>query len=367
MYLSKAKSIAFRNFVNAVGKKIQKRIIVFESDDWGSIRMPSKQTYDYLLKQGIPVDKNAYEKNDSLESETDITCLFDVLMKYRDKNGNHPIITANTVMSNPDFDKIKADNFTTYHYELFFDTYERYYANKKQMIKLWKDGIKEQIFIPQFHGREHYKVDKWLDSLRTGDKQDLYYFDLGIVGLISHITHKIGSDYLVVLNSKETCEIEADNQKLIEGLDLFEKLFSFRSKTFIAPCYTWSPSHEYALKKGGVTHFQGISMQRVPYSKSKFHYLGMRNNLSQKYTVRNAFFEPSKDRNAVDNCLNRIENAFFWHVPAVISVHRLNFCGEITEANRSTNIKLFDSLLKKILKRWPDVEFMSSDQLATLI
>lgn len=365
--MTSIKSIAYRNFVNAIGKKTHRKIVVFESDDWGSIRMPSRKVYDYLLSKMVGVDKNVYEKNDSLESKTDLACLFDVLMRHLDKNGNHPVITANAVMANPDFDKIKSDDFHRYHYELFFDTYERYYSGRKQMQELWDNGIKEHIFIPQFHGREHYKVDTWMDSIRSGDEQDIYYFNLGIVGFISHETNTVGSDYLVVLRSKNTSDIEKDNDKLVEGLNLFEQIFKFRSRTFIAPCYTWSPLHEEALCKSGVSHIQGLSLQQVPYSKPKFHYMGMKNRLGQKYLVRNAFFEPVKDSNAVENCLQRISNAFLWHTPAIVSVHRVNFCGEIFENNRTENLKKFDHLLSEIVKRWPDVEFMSSDQLADII
>ena len=165
----------------------------------------------------------------------------------------------------------------------------------------------------------------------------------------------------------EIIDIEKDSDKLIEGLNLFEQMFKFRSKTFIAPCYTWSPLHEEALYRGGVSHIQGLSLQQVPYSKPKFHYMGMKNRLGQKYLVRNAFFEPVSDSNAVENCLQRISNAFLWHTPAIVSVHRVNFCGEIFENNRTENLKKFDRLLSEIVKRWPDVEFMSSAQLAEII
>lgn len=360
------KSVLYRNFTNIIGKKTTRKIVVFESDDWGSIRMPSRKVYDYLLKEGVRVDKGIYSKNDSLESASDLMNLFDVLMKHSGKNGSHPVITANAVMANPNFDKIKSDDFHSYYYELFFDTYERYYSNKKQMLELWDNGIKEHIFIPQFHGREHYRVDNWMRSLSERNKQELKFFDLGIVGQISKESGG-GSDYLIVLKARTENDIEKDSDKLIEGLNLFEQMFKFRSKTFIAPCYTWSPLHEEALYKGGVSHIQGLSLQQVPYSKPKFHYMGMKNRLGQKYLVRNAFFEPVSDSNAVENCLQRISNAFLWHTPAIVSVHRVNFCGEIFENNRTENLKKLDCLLSEIVKRWPDVEFMSSDQLADII
>jgi hypothetical protein len=89
-------------------------------------------------------------------------------------------------------------------------------------------------------------------------------------------------------------------------------------------------------------------------------------------TVRNVQFEPSllpeqqKDR-AVRDCLNQIKTAFFWNKPAIISMHRINFCGTLHEKNRIDNLKRLDVLLKEITLRWPDVIFMDSVSLGKMI
>ena len=79
--------------------------------------------------------------------------------------------------------------------------------------------------------------------------------------------------------------------------------------------------------------------------------------------------EPSlnPDLNWVDRCLNEIKTAFFWKKPAIIGIHRVNFIGFINQKNRDRNLKSFEHLLKEILKRWPEVEFMSSDKLGKLL
>ena len=66
-------------------------------------------------------------------------------------------------------------------------------------------------------------------------------------------------------------------------------------------------------------------------------------------------------------CLRRINIAFKWNKPATIGSHRINFMGALDPKNRTTNLKLLDNLLKGITKQWPDVEFMTSDQLGDLI
>jgi hypothetical protein len=41
--------------------------------------------------------------------------------------------------------------------------------------------------------------------------------------------------------------------------------------------------------------------------------------------------------------------------------------GSLDPNNRSKNLAMFSNLLKGILENWPDVEFMTSDQLGDLI
>ena len=65
--------------------------------------------------------------------------------------------------------------------------------------------------------------------------------------------------------------------------------------------------------------------------------------------------------------MQQIEAAFRWNLPANISSHRVNFCGHIDPKNRETGLKALKELLDAIVKRWPEVEFMSSDQLGDLI
>ena len=55
------------------GWKTSRRIVVFESDDWGMIRTSSKQAFDSLCQMGYPLDKNIYAVNDAFERTKDFT------------------------------------------------------------------------------------------------------------------------------------------------------------------------------------------------------------------------------------------------------------------------------------------------------
>ena len=55
-------SVVKKNIVNIPGWRTNRKIVVFESDDWGSTRMRSKLDYEYFLKKGFEVDKCHYNK-----------------------------------------------------------------------------------------------------------------------------------------------------------------------------------------------------------------------------------------------------------------------------------------------------------------
>lgn len=111
--MNKYREHILRDIIKTFGYKTNRKIVVFESDDWGSIRMPSKLAYSNLLKKGIGVDKSLYDTLDSLEKKEDLEALFTVL---QDNKSDHslPIFTFNTVIQNPDFYKIKENNILYY-------------------------------------------------------------------------------------------------------------------------------------------------------------------------------------------------------------------------------------------------------------
>ena len=71
--LNHFKKELLQTITNVLAYKTNRKIVVCESDDWGSIRMPSKLAYSNLLKKGIGVDKSyLYDTLDSLEKKEDL-------------------------------------------------------------------------------------------------------------------------------------------------------------------------------------------------------------------------------------------------------------------------------------------------------
>jgi hypothetical protein len=362
------KSKIYYNLINSPGWRTKRKIVVIESDDWGSIRMPSKDVYREFLKRGLNLSNSDYNRIDTLESNEDLLQLYDVLSSFRDQNGNHPVITANMVVGNPDFKKIRDSDFQHYYYEVATETLKQY-PGRDKVESLWKEGYEKKVFHPQFHGREHVNVERWMNALRRKSPEILFTFS-------NNTTFSGEEDYnfMEVLDFNTRDEIKGMKESLYEGLSLFEVIFGYRSKSFIAPCYTWDSEIEGILHSNGIRYLQGLTVQLVPKGsfgdyKKRYHYLGGKSKTGLTYLIRNCFFEPalSTRNDLVGDCMRKVDIAFSWHKPAIICTHRINYMGELDSENRKGNLSLLHELLHRILKQWPDVEFMTSERLGDLI
>lgn len=354
---------------NYLDYRTNRHIVVIESDDWGSIRMPGRLEWEELLKMGYAVDKRPYERYDTLESVDDLESLFSVLRKHRDSKGNHPVITANMLVANPDFEKILQSGFRKYYYESIDDTYKKYFGDTR-VIDLMKIGIKEGLFMPQFHGREHFNVTQWMSGLQKADKDLLVSFKLGMCGIAPKSNPSIGNKMMNAMHAENEHDQEIINSIVLEGLRLFESFWGFKSESFVAPCYLWSAETEKILAKEGVQLIQTSRCSKPTYkSPVRFFYTGKRNSLGQIYSVRNCSFEPSTDTSEVTakKLLSQVEQSFCQHKIAVISSHRINYVGGIDKANRTKTLDMLNEFLTLLLQKYPDVEFMSSDRLYKIL
>lgn len=367
--ITRTKSIITRNLLNLPGWRTKRKIVVIESDDWGSIRMASPEAYRHFLSLGYPVDQCPYNRYDMLESNSDMEMLFEVLDSVKDIHGRPAMLTANSMVANPDFVKIEADNFANYHYEIFTDTLKKY-PNHDRVFDLYHEGIENKVIKPQLHGREHLNVGRWMQALRNGEEHTKEAFKYHMFSVHAKKKHDNGREYMEAMDFDSDEQLKSFNSIIKEGAELFEQLWGYTSASFIASCYIWPTEVEQMLEDNGIKYIQGMVAHAVPTAKKfdykyKYHFQGSRNVYGQRYIIRNAFFEPTyyPQNDNVGNCLKRIEIAFRWQKPAIISSHRLNYMGGLDPLNRERGLKQLSSLLKQIMKRWPSVEFMSTDQL----
>jgi hypothetical protein len=354
---------------NIPGWRTNRKIVVFSVDDYGNVRLDSKESLRKLDEAGLK-PKSIFDLYDALETQDDLSNLFEVLTSVRDANKNPACFTAFSLVANIDFEKVIENGYQSFQYEFLPETYKK--LGREKILDIIADGIHNKIFIPQFHGREHVNVKIFNDLLTKKNKSLL-------ANINNRSFSRIEEDnlsklpYSVSFFFKKWNENESLKPIISEGLEYFHRIFGYRATNFMPPSATASSELNFTLSKGGVKFLDSAMFRNEKMKSGKdqfsFVFTGKENEFGQKYLVRNVVFEPCFEKNseAVDIALSQIQSAFNCRKPAVISSHRVNFCGRISEGNRKKGLDDLRNLLQNIIRKWPEVEFLSADQLCSLM
>ena len=369
-----AKSGILRSISNIPGWRTKRRLVVIESDDWGSIRMPSLKVFNNLLREGIDWHSDAgyrFNRYDSLATTEDLASLFEVLTSVVDSTGRPVVVTPVSLTANPDFSKILSSDFTEYFYEPFTETLQKY-KGCENSFKLWLEGIEKRLFVPQFHGREHLNVSVWMNALKGNHEKIRHAFKFRMWGISTADDPVIGVELQAAFDFVNIDDLNYQKEVIVTGLKLFERLFGYPAVYFVPPNGPFSSNLEASCAEEGIKYLSVSKIQAEPLGQGrttkKMHWLGQTNRNGLTYITRNCFFEPGlPEHDWVDSCLNDISVAFRWHKPAVISSHRVNYIGALDIRNRDAGLKQLSSLLHQIIKKWPDAEFITSAELGEII
>ncbi len=352
------------NLKNLPGWRTARKIVIIECDDWGSIRMPSKSDYDEMVSAGLNVTRGRFNKYDTLENTDDLVQLFAVLNSVKDKNNKPAVMTSFTNVANPDFRKIKSGGFAEYHFEKFTDTLKRYYPSRN-IFQLWREGMDAGIFVPELHGRDHIAVQIWMKKLKEGNKELLTAFDHGFVSLdipdLPLPARGFRAEFFFTMEDQKSFLVSA----IRDSITLFREIFGFSPRVFAPANGIFHPDFDALMAAFGIRFLCVNRTMPYPVNGGALKYrhftTGQKGPGELTYYIRNCAFEPSEQEyKSIDLTMKQVEAAFRWGKPASISTHRVNFTGGMDEANRAKGLTELDKLLKTILKRWSDVEFLSS-------
>ncbi|MCK6611987.1 MAG: hypothetical protein L6Q78_13215 [Bacteroidia bacterium] len=360
-----------KHLSNIPGWRTNRKLVIFESDDWGSIRTRSKFDFNSMLEKGVNVDNSNFTRFDCLESDYDLERLYNLLSKFKDRGGNHPVFTPMCVVANPDFEKISNAGFSDYFFESFEETCKRY-PNSNKVVELWNKGVKENLFVPEFHGREHLNALRWMRALQEKNPGVLTSFEHQSIGGSKFKGEPI-PEYLAAFDPQFEEDIEKFKQVLISGAEIFYKVLGYKPRHFVASNKPEPKELEETLSQIGVKYLIRYKLQQYPKGNGKttkeLNWLGRKNTHGQIVLTRNSGFEPSdiSETDWVSTCLNDLATSFFWSKPAVISTHRVNYVSGIDQKNADSGLFALEKLLTEILRNWPDVEFVTSSSLGAII
>lgn len=355
------------------GWRSDRRYVAFAVDDYGTVRLANAKARDHL-RQAIPGFRGQMDNFDCLESREDLEALFDVLSCHSDSQGRHPVFTAYCLTANPDFDHLRQNR--EYNYETLLQTFERASAESPAYEKAWsawQQGMRACLIRPQFHGREHFNVPLINSKLaRNTPDIEANLAAQSMAGLTASPEFP-GIDFSQAFALRDTSELPQQRAIIAEGLRLFEQIFGFPSWTFTPPSLKLHASHEPYVRDLGVKSIDKPLKGRQPSGNGKqrrtINFLTPPREGRVGKLVRTLSFEPCSGSKSdpIGHALREIESAFRWKKPAIISSHRVNYVGHIDPDNRRRGLAALGDLIKKLLRRWPDVQFVTVDELVSLM
>ena len=231
--------------------------------------MPSRKVFDALLRAEIPVNTSHYTLYDSLESNADLEMLMETLTKFKDSTGRPPAITGVNIVVNP-----ISKNCRREFYRIFLRAVHRdlpAIPQHNNVYALWKEGIEKRLLVPVFHGREHLNVKRWMHALHTEHKSTLKAFEHQITGIPRHgIDGEMVPDFQAAFDIDTPDDLSYLKIVLETGLDLFEKLYGYRSRYFVPTNGPFNNTLEEDLRRKGVDYINTAKIQKEPTGNGKY-------------------------------------------------------------------------------------------------
>ncbi len=302
------------------------------------------------LKDRYGADKFTRWTTDSIETEADLNLLFKVLLKFKNKFNKPPIITANFITHNIDYNNYK---------ELSFEPLSVAISKNSGLYKKYIEGINNKILSPQLHGYCHYNTQKLERYYHTKEGNELFKLGFleGISSLRGHLS-EFRSEF-----SNDSINV---NKKIVKAINEFNEVFNTNPVSIIPPDFIFDKRYTKILGLNGIKGIQA-SNRLVNSNNKRNRKIFFRKSNGLIWIPRNARLDPHPDyRFYSNNCLFHIDRAFKANIPAIIDFHRVNISGTYNPKYRKKSLLELEKMFQAILKKWPEVNFISTEELINL-
>ncbi|HVN19617.1 MAG TPA: hypothetical protein VMU05_12610 [Dongiaceae bacterium] len=342
------------------GFHFDRPLVLFQSDDWGRVGLRDREGLEQLQSSGLALGERPYDFY-TLETANDIAALIATLKRHRDSMGRHPCLEMNFIVGNPDFAKMEAKNWREV---VILPLAEGLPAgwSRPGLNDAYRIGISDGVLRPELHGITHFcrpAVERTLPP--EGERSDLLrtFWRAG-TPYIHWRMPWIGYEYWDPEKDVEDRFLQTSVQAGMIGqaVGAFAKMFSRVPASACAPGYRANSSTLRAWAQHGIKIVQNGPGAFVPP-----HFDGN----EVLHLFRNLDFEPALDPNlSLGACLQALENCFARGLPAVISLHSINFHSTVKDFRAST-LQLLDEFLTILERRYTGLLYVHDADLRDLI
>jgi hypothetical protein len=349
-----------RDLFPVSGFHFDRPLVLFESDDWGRVGLRDRDGLEQLRKSGLQLGERPYDLY-TLETAEDLSALRTVLKRHRDSSGRHPGLEMNFVLANLDLAKMSKDAFRQIHLLPLADGLPESWS-RPGLIQAYREGIADGIFHPALHGMMHFchraverglaREDERVELLRTLWRAGTPYIHWRMPW--------VGYEYWDAEKPEDERFLPAEAQRQLIGqaVGAFAKLFSCLPRSACAPGYRANHDTCHAWAQHGIRVAQNGPDVFVP---PHFDHCGI------LHLTRTVEFEPAvAPAFSIEACLQRVGRCFEQGVPAILSVHSINFHSTVRDF-RSPTLRFLDEFLTALEAKYSDLLYLHDEDLHALV
>lgn len=310
-------------------------VLIFESDDWG---------------YGTDAQSRALDR------------IAEALATFRDRRGQHPVMTLGVVLAGPDTDRMRAEGCRTYHRVTLADP--RLGPVREAMSR----GAARGVFSLQLHGMEHFWPECLMRAAATNGTVRDWLTGPGFPSteaLPSHLQSRWIDATGLPSKPLTVTEVIAATS---EEARLFTTTFGVPPEVAVPPRFIWTDDVESAWADAGVRvvvtpgkRYENLDGEGRPVPGERDYYNGATGHHGLSYVVRDSYFEPALGQTH-QGALRALARNTELGRPTLLEIHRMNFIGEERVAQRA--LDEVTDLLTAAGAEYPDIRFMNTTELA---
>jgi hypothetical protein len=342
------------------GFSFDRPLVVLQSDDWGRAGVRDREGWEELRDLGVNLGERSYDFY-SLETAEDIRAVVSRLLRHRDSAGRPACLGMNFIVANVDFTRVCATNFREIHLRTLAEGLPEGWK-RPGLFEAYREGISAGVLSPALHGTTHFCRPAAQRYLSDSGERGVLLRKLWNAG-VPYIHWRmpwIGFEYWDAEQAGREAFLNAGvQQKLIDSaLEGFTKFFSKTPRSACAPGYRANEDTHRRWAKRGIQ-----VAQNGPGSAMPPHFDG--NGMLHLY--RSMDFEPASGQEfSVEACLRAAEDCFARGLPAIVSVHSINFHSTLKDF-RSRTLSLLDEFLAALEAKHPDLLYVRDEDLYDLV